>query len=133
MNTVKSIFSSILTDFVQSQSDRVSIEATQFEQLEKDFSEYLKDDLGEEFIIDLMERICVESLHKDLYSYWLIIKRELSINRISLVENDQWETEAREAKHELAEKTLRLLRVLMEDSGTTPDLNDALNCCHLDT
>ncbi len=131
--TVKEKLSESLTDFAQHKSDAVSIEASQFEKLEKDYKAYMLDDKGEEFIIDLMEQMCIESLPPNLYSYWLIIKHQLSISRIGLVENDQFKSEANEARNKLAQETLRYLKIITADSDAdTPDIQDALNCCHLE-
>lgn len=133
IKTVKEKLSETLLDFSQEQSDNVSIEASSFEQLEKDYQAYMLDERGEPFIIDLMEQMCVESLNPALYNYWLIIKHQLSINRIGLVEDDQFKSEANEAKDKLASDTLKILKLLTSDSDAeTPCFQDAINCCHLD-
>lgn len=133
IKTVKEKLSETLFDFSQEQSDNVSVEASSFEQLEKDYKAYMLDEKGEPFIIDLMEQMCIESLNPDLYAYWLIIKHRLSINRIGLVEDNQFKSEAIEARNKMTEETLRYLKEITKDSDAdTPDWSDALACCHLD-
>ena len=133
MNTVKEKLSETLTEFAQSKSDAVNIEALDFEELEKDYKSYMHDDKGEPFIIELIDQMCEESLPPNLFAYWLIIKHQLSINRMGLVEDNQFKSEANEAKRNLVEETLKYLKIITSDSDAdTPDWQDALNCCHLD-
>jgi len=81
----------------------------------------------------LMDQMCEESLPPNLYNYWLVIKHQLSINRIGLVEDNQFKSEAVEAKNKLSEETLKYLKEMTKDSDAdAPDITDALACCHLD-
>lgn len=133
MNTVKEKFAGTLTDFAQSKSDAISIETSQFEELERDYRDYMLDEEGESFIIELMEQMCAESLPPHLYSYWLIIKHQLSINRMGLVEDRQFKSEAIEARNKMTEETLEYLKIMTRGTDAdTPDWSDALACCHLD-
>lgn len=133
IKTVKEKLSETLFDFSQEQSDNVSVEASSFEQLEKDYKAYMLDDKGEPFIIELVEQMCVESLPPNLYSYWLIIKHQLSINRIGLIEDNQLKSEAIQARNKMTKETLEYLKNITRDSDAdTPDWSDALACCHLD-
>ena len=133
MNTVKEKLAGTLTDFAQSKSDAISIETSQFEELERDYRDYMLDEEGEPFIIELMEQMCVESLPPHLYSYWLIIKHQLSINRIGLIEDNQLKSEAIQARNKMTKETLEYLKNITKDSNAdTPDWSDALACCHLD-
>lgn len=88
---------------------------------------------GEPFIIELMEQMCAESLPPHLYSYWLIIKHQLSINRMGLVEDRQFKSEAIEARNKMTEETFEYLKIMTRGTDAdTPDWSDALACCHLD-
>lgn len=82
--TVLEKFSNILNDFSQTKSDAVSIEASQFENLEKDYSKFLKEELGEGFIISLINQMCEESLHPELFAKWELVRYGLSTNRVKL-------------------------------------------------
>lgn len=81
MKTVKEKFANTLNDFAQSKSDAVNIEASQFEQLEKDYRLFIEKDLGEDFIIDLMNQMCEESLNPESFYSWESIKKEVKNNR----------------------------------------------------
>lgn len=129
---VVDIFSNTLTDFSQSKSDATNIEASDFEKLERDYKIYLKEEKGEEFIVSLVEEMCASSLTPDLYSFWLILKNELATNRSGLPEDNQYKRDAEKARDWLISETLQFLKILMQDSGNTPDHNDASRCCHLD-
>lgn len=77
---------------------------TQFEELEKAYKAYMLDDKAEEFIIELMEYMCVESLNPVLYNYWLIIKHQLSINRVGLIEDNQFKSEVNAVRNKMTEE-----------------------------
>lgn len=77
-------FASILNDFSQTKSDAVSIEASQFEELEHNFYWHLKHELGEKFIIGLINQMCEESLSPILFEKWEEVKSQLEINRQKL-------------------------------------------------
>jgi len=82
--TVIEKFSNILDDFSQTKSDAVSIEASQFENLEEQFYWFVKQDLGERFILDLTNQMCEESLSPELFEKWEEVKNSLSNNRKGL-------------------------------------------------
>lgn len=77
--------SDLLGNFFQSKSDAGrDIEASQQEQLERDFEKFIDLEGGESFICETMHELCVESLSPETYDKWEQVCNELFRNRRNL-------------------------------------------------
>jgi len=72
----------LLNEFFNSKSDaNTSLEATNQEQLEKDFQAYLTNDRGELDALDFVNEMCLESLDPETFEKWEEVKKVLKSNR----------------------------------------------------
>jgi len=126
MKTVTEKLSNILNDFSNEKSDNVIIETTQFEKLEIDFKNYIKNKLGESFLLDLVNQMCEESLSPNMFNFWLIVRHKLHQNRHGLYVDADVTAKGIEARKELGEETFEALKHMCSNSGYTPDWGDAM-------
>lgn len=124
---MKNYISQLLNDYLNDKSDNSPMEASEQEDFENGFKDYLDDIHIEQDIIEQLNKMAEKSLPPNIHNYYVVVLKHLCKNTRNLIVTKEHESEYDKAIALITEDGLKVLRVLMQDSGTTPDWDDVLN------